>query len=187
MAPSLAVNDGGVDIAIQAGDSLDLYWAVNGSSTWTREVVAGAGQVFSAPSVTGSDGTTDVVAEGPGLSLKYYWAVNGTTTWHQVSLTGPGAIPAPAITTDSARPVVVARAVQGVLQSYASLNTSGNGQWVGQRVNNPGPQAASAATVTINQGSENIAVFGTAGDLEFYWEDSTGAFHEETVAAAGAN
>jgi hypothetical protein len=54
-------------------------------------------------------------------------------------------------------------------------------------VNNPGPQAASAATVTINQGSENIAVFGTAGDLEFYWEDSTGAFHEETVAAAGAN
>ena len=47
--------------------------------------------------------------------------------------------------------------------------------------------SGSDATVTVNNGSENIAVFRAAGDLDFYWQDSSGAFQNEIVAAAGVN
>ena len=40
---------------------------------------------------------------------------------------------------------------------------------------------ASNPSITVNNGSVNIAVEGDTGDLWFYWEDSSGAFHQETV------
>ena len=48
------------------------------------------------------------------------------------------------------------------------------------------PGVAGPATVTRNNGSENIAVFGVLGDLDFYWQGSRG-FEEEIVAVAGIN
>jgi hypothetical protein len=33
----------------------------------------------------------------------------------------------------------------------------------------------------MNDGSVNIAVEGEPGDLWFFWQDSSGAFHQETV------
>ena len=39
-----------------------------------------------------------------------------------------------------------------------------------------------SATVTRNNGSENVAVFGLGGGLDFYWQDSAGDFLEEIVA-----
>jgi hypothetical protein len=39
-----------------------------------------------------------------------------------------------------------------------------------------------SATVTTNDGSENIAVFGDGGDLDFYWQNSFGGFNKEIVA-----
>jgi hypothetical protein len=39
-------------------------------------------------------------------------------------------------------------------------------------------------SITMNDGSVNIAVEGYLGDLWFYWQDSSGAFHQETVDTA---
>jgi len=49
--PSMTVNDGSVNIAVQgADDSLLFFWAANGSSAWFGEAVAGEDTTFSAPS-----------------------------------------------------------------------------------------------------------------------------------------
>ncbi len=39
-------------------------------------------------------------------------------------------------------------------------------------------------SITMNDGSVNIAVEDGQGNLVFYWEDGSGAFHEETVDTA---
>jgi hypothetical protein len=66
------------------------------------------------------------------------------------------------------------------------LNANGSGTW--QALDVHGAHiAASAPGATVNNDSENIAVFAPSGDLDFYWEDSTGKYHAEEVAAAGFN
>jgi hypothetical protein len=37
---------------------------------------------------------------------------------------------------------------------------------------------ASNASITVNNGSVNIAAEGDTGDLWFFWEDNSGAFHQ---------
>jgi hypothetical protein len=101
-APS-AVQDGkSVIIAAEgAGNRLDFYWTANGSSTWTREVVAGAGTTTDAPAVTVTvnNGSVNVAAVNANtVTTMSYWALNGTTTWHPERLPGFTA-GAPAITT----------------------------------------------------------------------------------------
>jgi hypothetical protein len=39
-------------------------------------------------------------------------------------------------------------------------------------------------SITMNNGSENIAFEDLNGNLDFAWEDSSGAFHLETVDTA---
>jgi hypothetical protein len=75
----------------------------------------------------------------------------------------------------------------GELINYS--NTSGSWQSFSVLGNPLTPRGlvGSAATVTRNNGSENIAMFGSLGDLDFYWQDSTGIFQQEIVAAAGVN
>ena len=44
--PSMTVNNGSVNIAVPGPNhSLRFYWAVNGTSTWNPETVAGPGSV----------------------------------------------------------------------------------------------------------------------------------------------
>ena len=78
---------------------------------------------------------------------------------------------------------VVAQAA-GDLFTYA--NTNGSTIWGGQAVTG-WYTAASDPGVTVNNGSENIAAFSFTGELDFYWEDSTGNYQKEVVAAAGVN
>jgi len=35
----------------------------------------------------------------------------------------------------------------------------------------------------MNNGSVNIAVFASSGDPDFYWQDSSGTFHQEVVSS----
>ena len=54
------VNGNSVNIAADGpGNSLDFYLAVNGSSAWTREVVAGAGTTTSAPAIAVNKGSVN--------------------------------------------------------------------------------------------------------------------------------
>jgi hypothetical protein len=81
--PSMITNGNSVNIAIQGpNDSLDFYWAVNGSSTWHAEQVAGTGTTYSAPSMTTDGNSVNIAAEGASQRLDFYWAVNGSSTWH---------------------------------------------------------------------------------------------------------
>jgi hypothetical protein len=51
-APSMIVQGGDVDIsAMGASDSLDFYWSITGSNSWTPETVAGDYTTYSAPSM----------------------------------------------------------------------------------------------------------------------------------------
>jgi hypothetical protein len=174
------------------GNSLDFYWALNGTSKWHQETVAGPGTTYSAPAVIGIDDDANVVALGPRNVLDFYWQTNGTSQWHPEEVKGSAVYGPPAITTDYAGGVdgvdVVAQGQSTALTTY----TDNNGPWQANAVHGSGTSSAqgvagSAATVTENNGSENIAVFAPNGDLDFYWRDSNGTFQKELVSPASIN
>jgi hypothetical protein len=43
---------------------------------------------------------------------------------------------------------------------------------------------AGGLSVTVNDGSVNIASEAVDGNLSFFWQDSSGTFHQETVDTA---
>jgi hypothetical protein len=57
----------------------------------------------------------------------------------------------------------------------------GTTDWQQQFQVSPGQTGASVPAVTMNNGSENIAEVDTSGNLDFYWQDSSGHFHAEAV------
>jgi hypothetical protein len=64
--PSITVNDGSVNIAVQgADDSLLVDSAVIGTGTWSGETVAGEDTTFSAPSIATDGNGVNIAAEGP--------------------------------------------------------------------------------------------------------------------------
>ena len=60
---------------------------------------------------------------------------------------------------------------------YCSIN--GSGAWGAQNPRTVVP--GSDPSITANDGLNNIAMFGFTGGLYFYWEDSNGGWHQETV------
>src|SRR5580700_6162414 len=88
--PSVIVSGNDTDIAVQGpNESLVLYSAVDGTSTWTPEMVAGPGTTYSAPSMI-LNGSIDIAVQGPNDSLTFYWAFNGSSTWHAETVAAPG-------------------------------------------------------------------------------------------------
>ena len=193
-APSIAQDGNTVVIAVQGThNSLDFYWALNGTSTWHAQTVAPARTTVSAPTIASNGGAANVTVQGWDNSLDFYWQQNDTPAWNlQVvdpgdSLFGgpPGDDGPPAITTysDGVDDAVKVLAQGTFLTEWTAFNGGGNWSW--QHVNTD--FAYSAATITENNGSDNIAVFGNGGELDFYWLDDRGAFQKEVVAAAGVN
>jgi hypothetical protein len=81
--PSMTVNNGSVNIAVQGpDDSLLFYWAVTGSSTWHEETVAGADSAASPPSMTVNGNGVNISAVNTANQLLFYWATNGVAGWH---------------------------------------------------------------------------------------------------------
>jgi hypothetical protein len=70
--------------------------------------------------------------------------------------------------------------VDTVLVDYANVNGIPARQE--PRVNF-GPDASVPAI--INDGSENVADIDASGNLDFYWQDSSGQFHMEAVDTSG--
>lgn len=62
---------------------------------------------------------------------------------------------------------------------------NGTADWQQQFQVSPGQTGASVPAVTMNKGSENIAEVDTSGNLDFYWQDSSGYFHAEAVDTSG--
>ena len=89
--PSMILNNNAVNIVVQGPNhSLRYYWAINGTTTWHAETVAGAGSTYSAPSMILNNNAVNITAVGAKNRLKYYWAINGTTTWHPETVAGKG-------------------------------------------------------------------------------------------------
>ncbi len=72
--------------------SLMFYWAVNGTSTWNEEIVAGADTTASAPSMTTNGNAVNISTVGTNNQLMFYWALNGSGAWHPVQVSGPGSV-----------------------------------------------------------------------------------------------
>ncbi len=78
------------------------------------------------------------------------------------------------------RVYVVARELFGYMGASTSVGDSGwwtSNQVIWQSLD----KLVGVPSVTVNHGSVNIAVEDGQGNLVFYWEDSSGAFQEETV------
>ena len=87
------VDGNDVNIAVAGSrNKLRFYWAVNGTSTWHPETIAGAGSTFSAPSMIVNHNSVNISLVGAQDRLKFYWAVNGTPTWHAETVAGKGSV-----------------------------------------------------------------------------------------------
>src|ERR1700691_1035153 len=198
-APSIAANtDGnGVNIAAEGpSNSLDFYWAINGTATWHPEVISGADSVGGAPAISAHDNGVTIVALHYGrYESPAWWATNGSSTWTPSAMpdgddTPSSIVSYPGIPANPPRYPGKAGGVDDVtaeLSGYMGVSSSvgGSGTWTSTQVINGGlsdpDKTASNPSITVNNGSVNIAVEGESGDLWFYWEDSSGSFHQETV------
>ena len=87
--PSMLTDGNNVNITGHgANNSLRFFWAVNGSSTWHPETVAGNSTTYSTPSMTTDGNDVNIAVEGASQSLRFFWAVNGTSTWHPETVAG---------------------------------------------------------------------------------------------------
>jgi hypothetical protein len=191
-APAQTVNGNSVNIAAEGpSDSLDFYWAVNGSPTWNPEVVAGAGSIGSAPAMVAQGGGVNIVARRYNtLGLVFYWAFNGSGTWTPSDLAG-AEVGQPAMVAYPGNPggvhvVDTAGFLGGVAEE---TNVNGSGTWQETIVCGGAPFSVNACdggapTVTMNGGLVNIAVIAANDDLDFWWQDSSGTWHQETVDTA---
>ena len=51
---------------------MDSWWALNGTTTWHPQTIAGAGTAYSAPSIASNGGAANVAVQGPSDSLDFY-------------------------------------------------------------------------------------------------------------------
>src|ERR1700733_6499872 len=188
-APSIAANTSGNGVNIAAegpSDSLDFYWAINGTATWHPDVVAGAGTTATAPAIFAHDnGVTIVALNSGGYLSTSWWNTNGVPGWVQSPMPD-GDTGASSIVAYAGRVYVVARELFGYMGVSTSVGDSGT--WTSTQVIWQGLNqlvgVSGVPSITMNDGSVNIAVEDGQGNLVFYWEDISGAFHEETVDTA---
>jgi hypothetical protein len=117
--------------------SLLFFWAVNGSSTWHKEKVAGTGTTYSAPSMTTDGSDVNIAAEGAKGSLDFYYAANGSATWNAETVAdGNTTFSAPSMTTDGNDVNIAAAGANGSLDFYWAAN--GSATWNPEQVAPPG-------------------------------------------------
>jgi hypothetical protein len=185
-APSIAANTSGNGVNIAAegpSNSLDFYWAINGTATWHPDVVAGAGTTATAPAISAHDNGVTIVALNQGGYLSTsWWNTNGIPGWVQSPMPD-GDTGASSIVAYAGSVYVVARELFGYMGVSTSVGDSGtwtSNQVIWQSLNKL-VGVGGVPSITMNDGSVNIAVEDGQGNLVFYWEDSSGTFHEETV------
>ena len=200
-APAEIVNENSVNIAAQGpGNSLDFYWAVNGTANWGPEVVAGAGAgIDTAPAMIYNNGTVQIYAADTNAAYGFgtvlsYSALNGTANWipQEVPV---GELNAPAVV---AYPYVPGspggvHLVSNAVSAYMVVMTEADGSFDWQGDSSMCPAAGLAGTgcsigtpsAVMNGGLLNIATEDGQGNLRFWWQDSAGTYHEETVDTSG--
>src|SRR5271154_1135131 len=93
VTPAVITSGDTTDIAVEGPyNELTLYWANDGSNTWTPVTVAGAGTTYSMPAMVLSGNGVDITAAGPSGSLYDYWAENGSNNWSFSGAALPGGV-----------------------------------------------------------------------------------------------
>jgi hypothetical protein len=65
-APAMTAGNGTEEIALTATDgSLRYYWSYDGTPTWYQGQIAPPGYATSSPSITRSNGGTEIAVAGP--------------------------------------------------------------------------------------------------------------------------
>jgi hypothetical protein len=208
--PAITVADGNSVIAVHtSGNGLRFYWNEFGTNNWHGEQVAANGTTFSDPSIAQVGNTVVIAAEGIFNSLDLYWQTNGSSGWNEETVAGirlstswwatngtAGWVQSPMPDGDTGASSIVAYAggvyvVARELFGYMGVSTSvgDSGTWTSSQVIykglfSPGLTVVGNPSVTINDGSVNIATEDVYGNLSFFWQDSSGAFHQETVDTA---
>jgi hypothetical protein len=143
-----------------------------------------------------NNGTVDIVTlKGFDAGFNYYSALNGTANWIPQTITD-GAITAPSIVSYPYVPGSPGgvHVVGGNLFGFLSDETEADGSYTWQ-FSDPCPPRSifsgstacsdgGTPSAVMNGGLLNIAVEDGSGNLSFWWQDSAGNFHQETVDTA---
>jgi hypothetical protein len=194
-APAEIVNGNSVNIAAEGpSDSLDFYWAVNGTTTWGPEVVAGAGTTTVAPALVANNGTVVIIGVNAGGfgNVESYTALDGTANWIPESVGGGFSVPSivsyPYVPGSPGGVHVAVNGFDGYLGDATSVDGSLSWQY-SQPCGNLGLFYSPLCSIgnpsaAMNGGLLNLASEDGNGNLIFFWQDSSGNFHEETVDSA---
>src|SRR5580693_1077130 len=183
--PAMDIDGNDVNIAVQGPDnSLMLYWAVNGSSAWNTETVAGPNTTYSAPSMVVNGGTVNIAAAGPNSSLLFYWTFNGSGTWNTETVGGDlTAAQGLSLAVDgNTFYIAVVHPLSAALDVW--YDTIGTGTW--HQVQVAQDMWGYTPAITANGSNINISAIGQNGGIDFYW-GSLGTWHAETVTGAGTS
>jgi hypothetical protein len=202
-------NPSGPVVAVQdPGNTLDLYWQVNGTPYDPGDFnynsyilggppystaqgvgfwrVAGANTTYSAPSVATDGGSTVIAVQGPNHSLDFYWGSNDYWNGKQPSFTrdvvaGPNTTySAPDLIVIDDRVDIVAAGAGDSLDFYSAANGQSFNSATPTVVAGPG-STWSAPSITANGDSVNIAAVGVNGQMDFYWGGDDGPFHPDVI------
>src|SRR5580693_5891721 len=183
--PAMDIDGNDVNIAVQGPDnSLMLYWAVNGSSAWNTETVAGPNTTYSAPSMVVNGGTVNIAAAGPNSSLLFYWTFNGSGTWNTETVGGDlTAAQGLSLAVDgNTFYIAVVHPLSAALDVW--YDTIGTGTW--HQVQVAQDMWGYTHAIAANGNTVTIAATSEQGQLLFYYAvTGTGTWSPaETVAAA---
>jgi hypothetical protein len=201
-------NPDGPVVAVQdPGNSLDLFWQMNGtpyqSGQWHYNYLED-GQpygtangvsffrvsdngAYSAPSLATDGGSTVIAVRGPDNSLDFYWSPNsywstGIPSFKEETVAAANTtFSAPQLIVDGNRVDIVAEGGTNTLDFYSVLNGQNfNPSTPPTVVGGPG-STFSAPSVTANGNGLNIAAVGYEGLLDFYWSSNGGPFSGANV------
>jgi hypothetical protein len=184
--PSMDTDGSNVNIAVQGpGNSLLLYWQVNGASGWNTETVAGADTTFSAPSMNADGDDVNIAVQGPGNSLLFYWQVNGSSTWNSETVAGADTTySAPSMTVNGDTVNIAVQGPDHSLLFYWTFN--GSGTWHAETVGGD-LTAAQGPSLAVDGNTFYIAVVHSgiisSGGLDVWYDTiGTGTWHQEVLA-----
>jgi hypothetical protein len=178
--PAMLVNGNYVEIAVPGpNNSLEFYYAENGSPGWNTTQVTGAGSAFSAPSMAiAPGGYVDIAVEGPGNSLDlYYAAYDGTGPWYFAQVAGAGTtFSAPSIVISGGTVYIAADGPDNSLDFYWAVN--GSGTWNAETAAGAVGLSVAPPAMAVNDGYVNIATESTSGGLYAWWVPTSGPLSE---------
>ena len=155
-------------------NSLGFSWQQLGSAVWnSTPPVYAAGNAFSSPSIANIGDTVCIAVQGPHNCLNFCWAELGSPQLHYEQVADQGTtFSAPSLAWIDNAACIAARGPDNSLLFYRQV-IGAHGPWgPGESVPDAKTkQAFSAPSLAQVGDTACIAVQGTGGEVEFYWQE----------------